>query len=184
MKLLLIWGGAVILALYPLIIYLGLHIFNARSLALIMLTLILIRFYALGSNAKQLPWLKAVPLIGAVTILASLLTEDTLGIKLYPLAINLGMLILFAYSLLKGPSVIETLARLQHPQLDQNGIGYTRKVTQVWCVFFCLNMTVSAYTAFFSTMELWALYNGIIAYLAMALLFAGEWLVRQKHIKN
>jgi uncharacterized membrane protein len=35
-------------------------------------------------------------------------------------------------------------------------------------------------TSLWASTEVWALYNGLIAYLLMALLFAGEWLVRQR----
>ena len=33
-------------------------------------------------------------------------------------------------------SAIERIARLQHPDLPPEGVVYTRRVTQIWCVFF------------------------------------------------
>jgi uncharacterized membrane protein len=37
---------------------------------------------------------------------------------------------------------------------------------------------MALYTALFTSMATWTLYNGLIAYLLMGLLFAGEYLVR------
>ena len=59
-------------------------------------------------------------------------------------------------------------------------VAYTRRVTQVWCVFFAANAVVSAATALWADAAGWALYNGLIAYVAMGLLMAGEWLVRRR----
>jgi uncharacterized membrane protein len=59
-------------------------------------------------------------------------------------------------------------------------IAYTRKVTVVWCGFFVVTGTLALATALWSSDKTWALYNGLIAYLLMGALFAGEWLVRPR----
>jgi uncharacterized membrane protein len=74
--------------------------------------------------------------------------------------------------------MIERFARLQEPHLSETAIRYTRQVTIVWCVFFVLNGSIALYTALFCEMKTWALYNGLIAYVLMGALFAGEYLVR------
>lgn len=74
--------------------------------------------------------------------------------------------------------MIERLARLQQPDLPAKGVLYTRRVTQVWCGFFIINGSIAFITAVWASFELWSLYNGLIAYLLMALLFAGEYLIR------
>lgn len=76
--------------------------------------------------------------------------------------------------------MIERFARLRHPDLPEAGVHYTRQVTQVWCGFFFVNALVAAWTAVAVSREAWALYNGLIAYVLMGTLFAGEWLVRQR----
>jgi uncharacterized membrane protein len=43
-----------------------------------------------------------------------------------------------------------------------------------------VNGALAAYTAVFASREAWALYNGVIAYLLMGGLFAGERLLRRR----
>ena len=76
--------------------------------------------------------------------------------------------------------MVERLARLRNPELPAAGVRYTRQVTQVWCAFFIVNGLIAVWTAVWSSREVWAVYNGFIAYLAMGALFAGEWLLRRR----
>ena len=62
-----------------------------------------------------------------------------LPLKLYPVLVNTAMLSVFGYSLIFPPSMVERLARLREPELPPEAIGYTRRVTQLWSVFFALN---------------------------------------------
>lgn len=62
----------------------------------------------------------------------------------YPVLVNLMMLAVFGSSLFAGQTVIEKLARLQQPDLPEKAVRYTRRVTQVWCVFFIANGTLAA----------------------------------------
>jgi uncharacterized membrane protein len=98
--------------------------------------------------------------------------------------VNAVMLLIFAGSLFYPPSVVERLARLQQPDLTPQGIRYTRRVTQVWCGFFIINGSIALVTALWSSFEWWSLYNGLIAYLLMGLLFAGEYLIRRRTQKQ
>lgn len=163
-------------ALYPLAIYLGLGRFEPRWLALLLLALAMLRLWL----SRDRVWLAAAA-GAALLVAASMLRNDGLPLKLYPVLVNAVMLVVFAISLRFPPSIIERLARLQHPQLPAAAIPYTRRVTQVWCGFFVVNGAVAAYTAFYASAATWALYNGLIAYLMMGLLFAGEWLIRPNH---
>jgi uncharacterized membrane protein len=36
----------------------------------------------------------------------------------------------------------------------------------------------------YTSLEVWALYNGLLAYLLMGAMFAGEWLVRRKVMRS
>ena len=101
-------------------------------------------------------------------------------VKLYPVWVNVVMLAVFGYSLFHPPSVVERLARLQEPDLPASGVAYTRQVTKVWCVFFVLNGAAAAFTALYCTDAVWALYNGLIAYVLMGCLMGIEWCVRQQ----
>mgnify|MGYP003988786837 FL=1 len=90
------------------------------------------------------------------------------------------MLVLFFVSLLHPPTIVERFARIQNPNLPEAAVRYTRKVTIVWCVFFVCNGCAALYTALFSSLETWTLYNGAISYALMGILFAGEYLIRRR----
>jgi uncharacterized membrane protein len=100
-------------------------------------------------------------------------------LRWYPVMVNGSLLSLFGVSLLKGPTVVERLARLRKPSLSPAGVAYTRTVTKVWCGFFAVNGALAALTALLATDAQWALYNGAIAYVLMGLVGAGEYLVRR-----
>lgn len=102
----------------------------------------------------------------------------------YPVIISLMMLAIFGSSLWSSQSIIERLARLQTPDLPQKGVIYTRKVTQVWCLFFILNATITATLIWWEQFEYWAIYTGIVSYIFIGLLMGGEWLVRQWVMKK
>lgn len=101
----------------------------------------------------------------------------------YPVLVNGLMLMLFGGSLWTKQSLVERLARLQTPDLPPSGVAYTRKVTQIWCVFFVLNGAVAAGLAWWGRHEIWAIYTGIVAYVLMGLLMAGELAYRKWVLK-
>lgn len=101
----------------------------------------------------------------------------------YPVLVNLMMLVVFGGSLFAGQTVIERLARLQQPDLPEKAVRYTRRVTQVWCVFFIINGTLAALLVRLGRYDWWAVYTGVIAYVLMGMLFAGEWLYRKLVLK-
>lgn len=116
---------------------------------------------------------------GALLLVAlTLWSNHLLPLKLYPFLMNVLTLGLFGYSLLYPPSMVERIARLTEPDLPAEAIGYTRRVTQVWCGFFILNGSIALYTALWASQEVWSLYNGVIAYVLMGILFGGEYLIR------
>ncbi|TDX32823.1 putative membrane protein [Modicisalibacter xianhensis] len=121
---------------------------------------------------------------GALLALAALLTvlsgHAELGVRAWPVIVNATLLAIFATSLRQEQNVIERLARRQEPDLPPRGVAYTRRVTQVWCVFFLCNGAVALWTALYADLRTWSLYNGGIAYGLCGLLFAGEWCVRQR----
>ncbi|HEV2613448.1 MAG TPA: hypothetical protein VGV92_01935 [Gammaproteobacteria bacterium] len=99
-------------------------------------------------------------------------------LKFYPVLINIFMLVLFAQSLMFPPTIIERIARKTEKTFPPEAVLYTRRVTQVWCVFFIINGTISLITIFWASPKVWSLYNGVISYLLMGLLFGSEYLVR------
>lgn len=160
---------------YPVVVYLALGHVSPRWIALLLVALALARAWV----TREAFWLAAAALAG-VLALAGALGDRWGPLKLYPALVNLVMLGLFATSLWRGPSVVERLARLREPHFPPAAIAYTRRVTQVWCGFFVVNGLVAVATALWASAATWALYNGLLSYVAMGLLMGGEWLVRRR----
>ncbi len=178
--------ASVILILYPLAVYYGLQYFEPRYLGIMLLAVLLLRISLLTKNTtlQQLKPLIGISIASAITGILIVTFNDPLYVQLNPIAVSFALLILFGYTLIKPPSIIERFARIKTPDLPEKAIIYTRKVTQIWCIFFIFNITISGYTVLFSSLEVWTLYNGLIAYLLMGLLFAVEYAVRTVKMRN
>jgi len=167
--------------LYPVAIFFGLRVAEPRHVALMLITILLLR-----RNRQAVRLLASLSVIDLLVLTGLLLlagsvavTNSELLLRLYPAAVNLGMLLLFGGSLRFPPSMIERFARLGEADLPPAAIGYTRRVTQVWCAFFVGNGAIAAYTALHASRDDWALYNGFVAYLLLGSLIGGEWLFRR-----
>lgn len=170
-------GLGLLLVLYPLLVYTGLQQFGPRVLAAILLLVAFIKAVAARFSHQPLGnsgWLMlAAALAGGVT----LLTGSVIGLKFYPVIVSLVLLVVFGVSLFRPPSMIERFARLHTPDLPKHAIAYTRMVTWVWCGFFIINGAIAGVSVFASD-KTWALYNGLISYVLIGLLLAGEYLIR------
>jgi len=150
------------------------------TIAAILIAVALLRLWYIrsASNSQAIPL--ALTLILLLVLVYTLLSGDPRNLKFYPVAVNATLLLAFLYSLRTGMPAIERLARLQDPNLPPAAVSYTRRVTWVWCGFFLLNGLAALYTTLYSSFELWAWYNGGVAYVLMGLLFGGEYLVRRR----
>lgn len=160
---------------YPLLVYLAMGRFEPRWMALLLFVLALLR----AAATRQPVWLAASAGAGLLALLATVFNQ-ALPLKLYPALVNAVLLAVFAVSLRFPPSAVERIARLSEPDLPPHAIAYTRRVTQVWCGFFVLNGTLALATALWASERTWALYNGLLAYVMMGVLFAAEWCIRQR----
>lgn len=170
--------GALLIAglAYPAAVYFAGGQFSPRLFALLLGGLWLARLLLERPRAGN----RALAL-GALAFCAVLgLLDDPLLLRGYPVLLSLVLLAVFAASLRSGMPVIERLARLREPELPDSAVRYTRQVTRVWALFFAVNAALAAGLALWAPLSWWALYTGLIAYLLMGLLFAGEWLVRQR----
>lgn len=166
--------GTLLILLYPLLIWSAHGKLEPRQLALLLLAIGGVRLLT-SRLSRNYRWTG----IAALALAApALYWNALLPLKLYPVAISAGMLALFGYSLVNPPSMIERLARLRDPNLPSFAVAYTRRVTQVWCGFFALNGFIAFATAMWASPAIWSMYTGVISYVAMGVLFAGEYLVR------
>ena len=165
-----------VMLIYPFVIWLGNEQLEPRYLALFFFLVALSQLFRVNNDCSWLWWTGGVLFLFALALWANAL----LPLKLYPVLVNAGLLGLFAYSLVVPPTIIERIARAQEADLPAAAVLYTRRVTQIWCVFFAVNGAIALVTAVWMPAVIWTLYNGLIAYLLMGLLFAGEYFARSR----
>lgn len=169
---------ALAILLYPVIVYFGIQLLDALVLAAVILGLTAGRAF---TSPSLVTWL--LLLVAASIFVGVLFFPTPITLKLYPTFVNLALFLVFFSSLYFPPTVIERFARMSDPNLSQAGIHYTRWVTKVWCLFFLVNGVISSATVMMSN-EVWALYNGLVAYIAMGSLFAIEFAFRHFYKKR
>lgn len=116
-----------------------------------------------------------LPLIGTLLLsLISALGNQSSAILYLPflIAINLGLS--FGYSLWHPPSMVEVFARMRSEDLTAEAVRYCRLVTGGWLIFFVLNAALAGFTACCTTLAVWSLYNGLISYCIIGVLFTVE----------
>ena len=162
--------------LYPFAVYFGMEHFAPWQFGLLLGSLWLARAL-LGARKPGSLWMAIVrdrllPAAGAVrqpAVAALVPGTDQ--------RVHAG---LFGLSLKYGPPMVERLARMREPQLPAKAIVYTRQVTIAWSVFFLCNGLLAAALTLWAPLSWWMLYTGLISYGLMGLLFAIEWLIRQR----
>ncbi|MEM1231036.1 MAG: hypothetical protein AAGI15_10900 [Pseudomonadota bacterium] len=163
-------------AAFPLLLYALREVLSAPALiglfALLACARILMTDALKGSRR-----LLALLGLGGFALLA-LLVPGLGGLMFYPVLLSLGAAVYCAYTLRYPPSAIEQLARRTGMDVDATGARYTRGVTWLWLGFFGVNAAIAAWIAVRGDTALWSLYNGLLSYLLVGVLFAGEWLFR------
>ena len=161
---------------YPFVVYFGLRILPAGFFAIGLFALLVLRlaFSRKPDGRNTMPYL-----IAAVVLLILAARSPLVGLKAYPVLLSLALAAAFAYSLIWPPTIVEQIARIRHPDLPLYVNSYLRKVTIAWLMFFLINAALSASTAMSGSLKLWTLYNGFISYIAMGVMFAAEFLIRQ-----
>lgn len=176
--------GLLLLA-WPFLIWFGLAHNRLSWLLPLMALLLFLRFRQTRQQTGPLSAVtQVVAAAGIALCIASYLLNTHQLLLFYPVVVNGVMLAVFGGSLWSTMPIVERLARLRDPVLPDAAIRYTRRVTQIWCVFFIINGGMALFTALYGDMSLWTAWNGMISYLLIGALMAGEWLVRQRVIKR
>lgn len=191
----------VVAAVYPVLVFSMLVVFKmpVRILSLCVVALACAFFLSatgsrksdVKSEKKALDWRPM--LSSALFLLAGILCfvfNKKIFLKLYSVVISATMLFVFGSSLFFKPNIIFRFACLVDKSIKGSSFeaqvnAYCKKVTVVWCVFFILNGSASAFTALYDfgndalNDKVWSVYNGGISYVLMGLLFAVEFVVRK-----
>ena len=161
---------------YPFLVYFGLRTLPPGFVALSLVALLAARaaFVSRKSGRDSFPYL-----IACIVVVVLAARSPVVGLKTYPILVSLVFAAAFAHSLLWPPTIVEQIARFREPDLPVEVNSYLRKVTIAWLTFFIINAAIPAATAARGSLRLWTLYNGLISYMAMGVMFAAEFLVRQ-----
>jgi uncharacterized membrane protein len=165
---------------YPFLVYFAGERVPASAFVVLAIGLVLLRAPSLRALAGPRAAVIAVVVAVAAFISLAAFRADT-AVLAYPVLMSLLVATAFGASLLYPPTLVERFARLRDPEPPPEAVPYMRKVTLVWFVFLLINAALSALTAAFGDLAIWTLYNGLLSYLLMGLLFAGEWLIRRRH---
>ena len=133
------------------------------------------------------PSIKTVAFVPAVALVMFLVSAglNRFGLVLaIPTAVNVVLLAGFAPTLRNGPPMVERFARIQHADLTDDEVTWCRTWTWVWCGFFVWNGAVAAALAFLAPIEWWTVYNGVLSYVQMGILFTVETVVRKLRFRR
>lgn len=125
-------------------------------------------------------------LVGFAAVLSVALLAPPQGLLyLPPVLLNVALAIVFGATLRPGAEpFIGRIARLERGEsLDSRLAAYSRRLTQVWTVFFVVMGVASAALAF-APVHIWSLFTNGLAYVLIAALFLGEWLYRRVRLSE
>jgi uncharacterized membrane protein len=166
---------------YPVLIYAGLSYFEPRTVALALGAGVLIRVVSIARAREgvSVGRLLMAPCAVAVVLVVTAFVNTGRVFLFVPALINAALLVSFAHTLRRGPSMIETFARLQvEDDLEEAEVAYAVSLTRVWCVFFFFNGLVAVALAVEASVAVWAFYTGFLSYILMGTLFSIEFLYR------
>jgi len=166
---------------YPFIVYFGLSVFPPSFFGLVLAVAVALRFGVLSPDERSTV-LPIVVFFLAYAIAAAIL-DSALLLLFYPALVNFTLCLVFALSLRSGEPLLLRVVRARGMTTSEHTPRYLYWLTALWAVFFVLNGLVSIFTITLS-MRAWTLYNGLISYFIVAILFAGELLFRRYYKKR
>ncbi len=169
---------------YPLAVYFAAGHVAPKFLMAGVLTLLALRMLFKTWRKPRRPrgWL----VLASVLLLAAIAVLFTHGLslnhlRLYPVAIDAAFFLVFFISLFTRRSLVERIARASSSdEFGPEAVRYTYRVTWAWSAVLLANTLIALYTALYSSLTTWTLYNGLLAYLLIGTTFVVEYMVRRR----
>lgn len=120
---------------------------------------------------------RILPILFTLLIVFLFYIKRIVILKFYPPICNCFIFLIFFISLFTKETVIQKIARMSGEKMTDGILNYTRKVTYVWCIFTFINLIISVWTIFLPD-NIWILYNGIISYVLIGIIFGVEYIIR------
>jgi uncharacterized membrane protein len=177
---------AVVLALYPLIVLLGLNYLDVRWTALLLAVLLGRRFVAQVFLSKETTVPVLIQVVGTGALLGGAAWSGSeMFLRFTPFGISLIFFFQFAASLRPGSTpIIERFARLQRPDLPAENAAYCRRLTQIWLLVFVGNSALVLSAAFAPDKATWALLVGPVSYLYLGCFLSVEYIYRKLRFRE
>lgn len=158
---------------YPALVYFGLKTVSSKTVAMVLGILLMARLALVRDreHRRRVAMMLLPPLV--LCAIAVLVNRHEFILYL-PVFFSLVFFVSFGITLFGSCSAVETFARMVVSELSPDEIAHCRRVTQIWVVFFVVNGIIAFWTAAWGSLKAWGLYNGLVAYLVMGVLFAGE----------
>ena len=144
---------------------------------LLWLPLVALAGWILVRSGNKPLWLAALSVAGVVVFLVE--HQEQLGLAavsgISHAAVYLFLLWYFGRTLARGREpIITRFACTVHGTLQPGMELFTRKVTIAWCVFFAVQLIVSALLFAFASLSTWSLFVNLLNLPLLALMFAGQ----------
>jgi uncharacterized membrane protein len=165
---------------YPAVVLLFRDTVSPVWFVLVALALVVSRL-VLGSVGDY--WRPALVVTG-MTLVALIPLDAEFAARAYPVLLSLTLASVFAVSLWRPPSLVERLALASGQEWSPGLQRYCRKVTLAWALWLAVNALIAALLALAREDGAWALWTGAVSYAVSGALFAGEWAVRQRAMRQ
>jgi uncharacterized membrane protein len=169
------------IAAYPVLVYFGLQFMPPSAFGVALLVLLAMRYGVLLPSERVI--LVPMLLIFVAYALTATLSGSQLMLLYYPAVVNFTLCGVFLNSLRVGDPLLLRIIRARGITPSVHGPGYLYWLTGIWAAFFIVNGAISIWTSTLS-LEIWTLYNGFLAYCAMAVLAAGEFVFRHFYLRR
>ena len=176
---------AVILAVYPLIVVVGLTYLDVRWTALLLLALLGRRIIAAVLLDRGASIIVLVQVLATAGLLAgAAISQSEIFLRFTPFLISLVFIAQFSVSLKHETPIIERFARLKRPALPPEHVRYCRTLTKVWLFVFSGNTTLVLAAAFVPDKTLWAILVGPVSYFYLGLFITAEYVFRKRRFQD
>jgi uncharacterized membrane protein len=165
---------------YPFVVYLAHTRLETRSIGVVMIALLVVALVVRLRGSLR----EAAGLIGqhvgiGVMIGVAIVLDERAVLLFLPALVGVYLLLTFAWTLRRGPPMIERFARIIEDDLPDFTLPYCRRITELWCVFFAFHAMAVCTLALTAPLSWWAAYSGAVFYVLLGIFLGGEFLFRK-----
>ncbi len=174
-----------LMALYPTFVFFALS-FTDISTETIAIGMLVICGIAFLLNIKTSN--RYTPLFACIIAVLMLFSDAKTVLKFYPIGVVFLVLWAFGITLFQKNTIVFGFARfLDSSILDHPGLAeikkYCRRITEVWCAWFIVNIIIDFVFVFSGDFKTWAIFNGPICLGVQIVIFVGEFIARYFFMK-